>query len=254
MPAVRPGERRGISALLQARAPLDRQRRRRRASRARRRASRSSATQLGVPHVFGKTETDVMFGAGWAAAEDRGAADGALPRPGAPRVPRRARARCVLRRALGPAVRAERADRGVPDAQAKLALLGRTARAAPGADGRRRLRRRHQRIPQEHGLPVPPWTRNDVIAITCLLGARFGAGGGDEARRSEFLSALQSELGAAKGLSVWNDLREQNDPETPTTLDGELPVRAAGRRSARPRQRGRRRRLSVQAPPPALQR
>ena len=61
-----------------------------------------------------------------------------------------------------------------------------------------------------------------MIATTCLLGARFGAGGGDEARRSEFFSALQAKLGAAKGLSVFNDLRRQN-VAAPTTLAKAFP-------------------------------
>src|SRR5581483_9474179 len=34
----------------------------------------------------------------------------------------------------------------------------------------------------------------------------------------QFLSDLQQRLGAAKGLGVWNDLREQLDPEAPVTV------------------------------------
>ena len=51
----------------------------------------------------------------------------------------------------------------------------------------------------------------------------FGAGGGDEANSALFLAALQQRLGAAKGLSVWNDLREQNDPSTPVTIASPFP-------------------------------
>ena len=47
---------------------------------------------------------------------------------------------------------------------------------------------------------VKPYTRNDVTAIGTLIGAVFGAGGGNEARSAQFLSALQQKLGAAKGL------------------------------------------------------
>jgi len=39
------------------------------------------------------------------------------------------------------------------------------------------------------GGSVAPFTRNDVTAIGALIGAVFGAGGGDEARRSELFSA-----------------------------------------------------------------
>jgi acyl-homoserine lactone acylase PvdQ len=71
-----------------------------------------------------------------------------------------------------------------------------------------------------HNVSGPLWTRNDVIAVAALFGAVFGKGGGDEARRSELLAALQARLGESKGLQVWNDLREQKDPEAPVSVDG----------------------------------
>ncbi len=66
------------------------------------------------------------------------------------------------------------------------------------------------------------WNRNDVVAIAALIGAVFGKGGGDEARRAQLLSALQDRLGQRKGEQVWNDLREQNDPETSVSIDGKF--------------------------------
>ena len=71
----------------------------------------------------------------------------------------------------------------------------------------------------EAGTTGQPWVRNDVIAVAALIGAVFGKGGGDEARRSQMLSALQDRLGERKGEQVWNDLRQQNDAETSVTLD-----------------------------------
>jgi acyl-homoserine lactone acylase PvdQ len=73
-----------------------------------------------------------------------------------------------------------------------------------------------------HGVSGPLWTRNDVISVAALFGAVFGKGGGDEARRSELLSALQDRLGDRHGLQVWNDLREQNDLEAPVSVDGKF--------------------------------
>ena len=69
------------------------------------------------------------------------------------------------------------------------------------------------------GVPTPPWTRNDVIAIASLLAARFGRGGGDEARRAQFLSGLTDRLGKHRGRDVFDDLRGQNDKEAPVTID-----------------------------------
>jgi acyl-homoserine lactone acylase PvdQ len=71
-----------------------------------------------------------------------------------------------------------------------------------------------------HNVSGRPWNRNDVLAVAAMIGAVFGRGGGDEARRSELLSALQNRLGKNQGLRVWNDLREQNDPEAPVSIDG----------------------------------
>jgi len=69
------------------------------------------------------------------------------------------------------------------------------------------------------GVPTPAWTRNDVIAIASLLAARFGRGGGDEARRAQFLSGLMDRLGKIPGRNVFDDLRAQNDTEAPVTID-----------------------------------
>lgn len=67
-----------------------------------------------------------------------------------------------------------------------------------------------------------PWTRNDVYAVNAFLGAFFGDGGGDEARRSQFLDGLQDSLGKRKGMSVFNDLRQFRNKEAPTSVDGKF--------------------------------
>ena len=72
-------------------------------------------------------------------------------------------------------------------------------------------------------LPIEPWTLNDVAAMGALIGAVFGAGGGDETRRSMFLDALQNALGDERGKTVFDDLRDRNDPETPTTIAKAFP-------------------------------
>ena len=69
------------------------------------------------------------------------------------------------------------------------------------------------------GVPTPAWTRNDVIAIASLLAARFGRGGGDEARRGQFLSGLTDRLGKRRGRDVFDDLRGQNDKDAPVTIE-----------------------------------
>ena len=74
---------------------------------------------------------------------------------------------------------------------------------------------------------IKPWTRNDTIAAAAVLAGQYGVGGGDEARRAELLAELQAELGATQGRAVWNDLREQQDPETPATATRSFPYGAS---------------------------
>jgi len=53
-----------------------------------------------------------------------------------------------------------------------------------------------------------------------LMGAVFGSGGGQEVRRSQFLSLLQQKLGAEHGRQVFEDLRQRDDPESRVALPG----------------------------------
>ena len=71
-----------------------------------------------------------------------------------------------------------------------------------------------------------PWTRNDTFALEALKGQFVGQGGGDEARRTQFLAGLQGRLGIQRGLSVFNDLRQHDDPGQPTSIDGQFPYEA----------------------------
>jgi acyl-homoserine lactone acylase PvdQ len=71
-----------------------------------------------------------------------------------------------------------------------------------------------------HSPNTQPWTRNDIYALNALKGQFVGQGGGDEARRSQFLGGLEQRLGEKNGLSVFNDLRQFKVEDSPTTIDG----------------------------------
>ena len=86
---------------------------------------------------------------------------------------------------------------------------------------------------QANSPSTEPWTRNDVYAVNALKGQFLGQGGGDEARRSQFLSGLQDRLGSERGMSVFNDLRQFRNKEAPTSIDGKfaygrIPAEAPG--------------------------
>ena len=70
-----------------------------------------------------------------------------------------------------------------------------------------------------------------MIALNAIKSQLFGQGGGDEVDAAQMLDGLQDSLGADKGLSVWNDLRQRQDPETPVSIHRQLPVRAAAKSS-----------------------
>jgi acyl-homoserine lactone acylase PvdQ len=177
-----------------------------------------------VPHVYGKTRADVEFGAGYATAEDRLLLMQLLRGPG--------RIAALDIPGIDPFQVAFAAQEFVPSAAAEAVLTQQAALIGRTAKGRLLLRDVDSYLAginkyiKDNGDYTPHWTRNDVIAIAALIGARFGVGGGDEARRSEMLSALQARLGAAKGRAVWNDLRSENDPEAPVSVDGTFTARA----------------------------
>ena len=177
---------------------------------------------FGVPHVRGKTQADVMYGAGWATAEDRGLLLGLIRGP--------SRVAALDIPGLDPIQLALSGRSFVPSAQTEAYLAKQvTELRASGADGRKLAGLIDAFVAgingyyRATGSPVQPFTPNDVVADAALIAARFGANGGDEPRRSEFLGALQRDFGLAKGRSIWDDLREANDPETAFSVPGSFP-------------------------------
>jgi acyl-homoserine lactone acylase PvdQ len=184
-----------------------------------------------VPHIYGRTRDDVMFGSGWVAAEDRG---------------------LLLQFGVGPAYAATLDIPGLnafslvtsartftPSAQTigfvsnqKNVLL------AHGAKGRRVVRDLQDWVDGINAYEqreVPPAQRlrtatiTDAIAGFAFIGSIFGNGGGAEVTNSDFLARLQGKLGSAGGLRVFRDLREVNDPEAPVTTVKSFPYETVPR-------------------------
>ncbi len=185
----------------------------------------------GVPHVAGRTRSDVMFGAGWVTAQDRGLFIESIRGP--------ARVAALDVPGLDAFGLATSLRQFTPSAATERFLR---RQAAPlrraGAKGRRVLRDVDAYVAginayyRRTGNGVRPWTRGDVIAAAALVGAVFGKGGGGEVRSSQLLSGLRARLGAGAGTRVWRDLRSAQDPETPVTLARRFPYRTGGRGSA----------------------
>ena len=174
-----------------------------------------------VPHIYGKTRADTEFGAGWATAEDRGLDLQLLRGP--------ARISALDVPGYDAFSVALSGRQFVPSAQTESFLAQQIPLAQKTAQGRQLVRDVDSYIAginayfKQQGGFVAPFTRNDVVAIGTLIGAVFGAGGGNEAASAEFLASLQQRLGATKGLAVWNDLREQLDPSTPVSIAKSFP-------------------------------
>ena len=185
-----------------------------------------------VPHITGETRTDVAFGAGYALAQDRGA------------LIEQARYVARLSAIDAPGVNAFQLLQDLrqfePTAQteAEVAKQTRVLRSL-GDEGTAMLRDIDAYVAginaayRKTGNPAAPWKRIDVYAINAIGGFIFGRGGGDETRRSMMLSGLQQRLGDGPGLSVFNDLREREDPEAVVTMSRPAPYeRATQDRSA----------------------
>jgi acyl-homoserine lactone acylase PvdQ len=177
-----------------------------------------------IPHIFGATRGDVMFGAGWVAAQDRG---------------------ILLKLGLGPAFAAAVSPPGVNPFE--LLLTGRSF--TPSAQSIKFVEEQKQVLVEagpegeqviedleewaegvngyEQTLPeakrLPTVTLADAIAGFAFIGSIFGNGGGEEVANSNFLAKLQAKYGEAEGLKIFRDLREVNDPEAPTTAHKAFP-------------------------------
>jgi acyl-homoserine lactone acylase PvdQ len=176
-----------------------------------------------IPHISGETRADVMFGAGWVAAEDRG---------------------LLLARGLGPAYAAALGLPGVspfglllsgrsftPSKEAvefvaaqKQSLLEKGAKGEQviqdlenWAEG---INAYEETLPPQSRLPHVGLA--DAIAGFAFIGSIFGNGGGNEVQNSDLLARLEAQFGESEGHSVFRDLREVNDPEAPTTTGKEF--------------------------------
>ncbi len=189
----------------------------------------------GVPYVNGDTYADTLWGAGYAATLDRMFLMDVLRHSGAARLAEFAGGteanlemdRSQLRSAF---YTRREASRQIVAAARRHGEEGR--RLLRGADAYLRGINAAQESLCPGGLPTgldcpaeyialqktpEPWTRADLAYVASLVGGIFGKGGGGEYANARWLQQLQRRLGEGRGLRVYEDLRERNDPEAPTT-------------------------------------
>jgi acyl-homoserine lactone acylase PvdQ len=193
--------------------------------------------QYGVPHIYGKTRGDVMFGTGYVGAQDRLFLMDVLRHTG----------RAELSSFAGGAASNRAMDRVqwqlAPYTEADLQMQIDRAEEVYGERGKQvhddlveyvaginqyisEAQLDPSKKPAEYsllGIQLEPWKGTDVIATASLIGGIFGKGGGSELRSALTFQAFVDRFGRKKGKRAWLDFRRRNDPESPTTARRKFP-------------------------------
>src|SRR3954451_23347294 len=194
----------------------------------------------GVPHIYGETRSDVMFGTGYAGAEDRLFFMDVLRHSG----------RAKLSSFAGPSNKAMDAEQWdvAPYTEHDLQKQYDLADEVYGAEGIQLqqdvtdyvagvnkyisdMQTDPSLVPGEYAAifqpppsPADPsslWKVTDVIATASLIGGIFGKGGGGEVGNADVLNSAIAKFGGSAGTNVWQDFRRANDPEANTTVHGQ---------------------------------
>ena len=190
----------------------------------------------GIPHIYGDTRADTMFGAGYAGAQDRLFLMDVLRHTG------RAELASFLggsnagadasQWAFAPYTEADFEKQiaqmprqyGAPGQQAVDDLVayveGINAYVAAAKADPQNLQ------PAEYSLlgqPMESWKPTDIIAIASLVGGIFGRGGGNELSSALTMESFVERMGKKAGRKAWRGFREKNDPEAPTTIERKFP-------------------------------
>ena len=189
----------------------------------------------GVPHIYGETRADTMYGAGYAGAADRLFLMDVLRHTG----------RAELASFLGGSNAAADASQWgfAPYTEADLEKQIQMMGTEDGAAGKQAVEDLNNYIeginayiaaanldtklkPAEYSFinkPMEPWKPTDVIAIASLVGGIFGRGGGNELNSALTMEAMVERLGKKAGRKAWLGFRSKNDPEAPTTISKPFP-------------------------------
>ena len=185
---------------------------------------------FGVPHIFGDSRRDALFGVGYVTAADRLFLLDVLRRAG----------RGELSRFLGPADFSFDEDIAVnaPYREEDRTTMIANTIARFGDDGAQVFddatnyvaglnqyvadaRSGLLQVPVEYvalGVQLEPFVIEDVVAIATLIQGIFAGGGGNEHNNVLLLQALEAQTGSKDiACDLWKDLRHGTDPESSVT-------------------------------------
>jgi acyl-homoserine lactone acylase PvdQ len=193
--------------------------------------------QYGIPHIYGKTRGDAMYGEGYAGAQDRLFLMDILRHTG----------RAQLSSFIGGSPSNRAMDRTqwqlAPYTQADLQKQIDQAGKVYGAAGRQLVadvksyvaginayiaaaKTDPSLMPAEYaalGKLPQPWKATDVVAEASLIGGIFGKGGGRELDSAQLMQSFEKGFGNKAGKRAWLGFRSKNDPEAPTTVSQRFP-------------------------------
>lgn len=198
--------------------------------------------QTGTPHIYGTTRSGTMFGAGYAAGQDRLWLMDVFRHVGRGELSGFAGGAAANREleqtfwAAAPYTEQDLenqvttiANSGAAGAQAMQDITnyldGLNTYITQAYNGRY--------FPGEYDLTghinsvtnagsIAPFTPEDLIAIAAVVGALFGTGGGGEVQSALIKEAADDKYGTTEGDQVWQSFREENDSEADLTLhDGQ---------------------------------
>jgi acyl-homoserine lactone acylase PvdQ len=189
----------------------------------------------GIPHIYGETRADTMFGAGYAGANDRLFLMDVLRHTG----------RAESAAFLGGSNAASDASQWAfaPYTEADLEEQIHEMETEHGAPGKQAVEDLDNYVeginayiaaanldpklkPAEYSFinkPMEPWKPTDIIAIASLVGGIFGKGGGNELHSALTMEAMVERMGGKAGRKAWEGFRSKNDPEAPTTIEKPFP-------------------------------
>jgi acyl-homoserine lactone acylase PvdQ len=190
---------------------------------------------FGVPHIYGTTRADTMFGAGYAGAQDRLFLMDVLRHTG----------RAELASFLGGSNAGTDAGQWgfAPYTEADLERQLAQAPQLYGPAGQQAVEDIDAYVdgvnayiaaanlnpelkPAEYTIlakPMEAWKPTDIIAIASLIGGIFGRGGGNELNSALAMQAFVKRFGQKAGRKAWLGFRSKNDPEAPTTISKAFP-------------------------------
>jgi len=210
--------------------------------------------RFGVPHISGETREATMFGTGYATAASRLFFMDVLRHTGRGQLSsfaggspyNRAVDRLVwesspyteedLEAQLNQQPPPRYADLGGAVRQARADLASYTAGVNQYI---REARLDPRKMPGEYAAinrPEGPedWLARDAVAIAIVPGATLGTGGGRELDAVRVLEEAQSRFGRRGGSRIFRDFRQEDEPESPTTVHrGRFTYSATPRRRAR---------------------